>query len=151
MDTSTFDVTQGHKFFAADCFNRAWGLMDKPERSAEENQQMLLLTLASLWHWTEREDCTSQNLSVGHWQASRVYVLLNDSQSALKHAALSLDYSQKEPVFYQAYAHEALARSAKLLGDTAKMHEHLDKARELASQVADAEERATLVKDLQGI
>lgn len=151
MDKPTFDIAQAHKFFATDCFNRAWHLIDKPERSADEDREMLMLTLASLWHWMQREDCTPRNLSVAHWQTSRVYVLLNDPQSAMYHAEKSLGYSQSEPSFYQAYAHEALARAAKLAGEPARMNEHLRQACELSNQVADQEERLAFEKDLQEI
>ena len=32
-------------------------------RTSEEEDKMLQLSLASLWHWTQREDCTPTNLS----------------------------------------------------------------------------------------
>ena len=49
-----FDSAKAHQFFSAHCFNSAWELIDKPERTPEENEQMIQRTMASLWHWTQR-------------------------------------------------------------------------------------------------
>ena len=63
-----FDLQVAHRYFSATCFNQAWELIDKPERTAEEDEAMVQLSLASTWHWTQREDCTPANLSIGYWQ-----------------------------------------------------------------------------------
>ncbi len=47
MGTPEFDLSTAHKFFSADCFNNTWGLIDKENRSPEEDDQMLLLATAS--------------------------------------------------------------------------------------------------------
>jgi len=65
MATSpTFEPQEAHHYFAAQCFNQTWDLLEKAHRSPEEGEQMLLLALASLWHWTQRDDSTPQNLSI---------------------------------------------------------------------------------------
>ena len=79
-----FDSAKAHQFFSAHCFNSAWELIDKPERTPEENEQIIQRTMASLWHWTQREDCTDQNLSIGYWQAARVYALAGEPDNARK-------------------------------------------------------------------
>ena len=80
--TPEFDVKSAHKYFSAHCFNSAWGLIDKKDRTAEEDQQMIDLVQASIWHWTQREDCTDQNMSTGYWQASRIYALIGQADNA---------------------------------------------------------------------
>ena len=52
MGTPEFDPAKAHKFFSADCVNHAWGFIDKTDRTPEEDEQMLLLAMTSLWHWT---------------------------------------------------------------------------------------------------
>src|SRR4030065_2947069 len=110
---SDFDIVASHKYFSADCFNRAWDYIDKPVRTRSEEDMMLQLSLASLWHWTQREDCTATNLSVGYWQVSRVFALLRQADNARSYAELCMEASQREGVlpFYLGYAYEALARS----------------------------------------
>jgi hypothetical protein len=82
-----------HRFFSAQCFNRAWDLIRKPDRTDLENEQMLLLSQASLWHWTQRSDCTPRHLSIGYWQLSRVQALLGQAENALDSAKKCLRYS----------------------------------------------------------
>ena len=84
------DLPSAHRHFSVDCFNRTWDFIDKPERSAEDDEAMVLCTLASLWHWTQRADCTDQNRSIGHWQASRVYALIGQGDNARRHGGLGL-------------------------------------------------------------
>jgi hypothetical protein len=74
-DTAGFDLGAAHKHFSAQCFNAVWGLLDKAERSAAEDQEMIQLALASIWHWTQRDDCSDTSMSVGYWQASRVHAV----------------------------------------------------------------------------
>lgn len=112
---------------------------------------MRSLCHASLWHWTQRNDCTDRNLSIGYWQLSRVYALLGRAEDATLYGEKSLLHSVAEAPFYIGYAHEALARAAMVGGDSQRMNQHLREAREFASQVSDPEERAVLEKDLEAI
>ncbi|MDB5335251.1 MAG: hypothetical protein JWN70_870 [Planctomycetaceae bacterium] len=147
----TFDIAAAHKYFSAGCFNSAWTLIDKAERTADENEQMLALAHASVWHWRERDDCQPRNLSIGYWQLSRVYALIRHGERAAHYGTLCLAVSADEPPFFLAYAHEALARAAALVGDVTVMSEHLAQARRLAEMVQEAEDRQLLLADLETI
>ena len=147
----TFDLTAAHKYFAADCFNKAWDLIDKPARTPEENRMMVSLSQASLFHWQNRPDCTAQNLSVGYWQASRIQALLGNASLAREHGEVCLGYSPELEPFYQGYAYEALARAALVAQDVPTAQAHLDAARSQAANVADPEHQGMLVKDLDAI
>ena len=147
-DSSSFDTKHAHKFFSSYCFNHAWELMEKSERDTEENEQMIQRALASLWHWTQRPDCTSQNLSIGYWQISRVYALANEPDNAYKYAQLCLDVTPSDDPFYLGYAHEAMARAKLLDGNKKDADDNLSSARKYAEQVADVENRKLLMSDL---
>lgn len=112
---------------------------------------MLALSFASLWHWTQRDDCVSRNLSIGYWQISRIFALLGDGANARRYGDACMEHSLSESPFLLAYAHEALARAAALSGDSNGCAHHLTEARKLAPQISDAEERAALEKDLPSI
>ena len=146
-----FDLAAAHRYFAAECFNRAWDLIDKPDRTPEEDQAMIHLNQASLYHWSQREDCTDKNLSVGYWQASRIYVLLGQADNARRCAELSLRYSQNEGPFYLGYANEALARASSLAGEPEKAAKFLQEAHRYLAQVTDPEDRELLANDLKTI
>jgi hypothetical protein len=146
-----FDPAAAHRYFSADCFNKTWELIDKANRTRDEDRRMLSCAFASLWHWTQREDCTDKNLSIGFWQISRVYSLLGESVNAAEYADQSLLHAAQLEPFYRGYAHEALARAATVEGHTERAAHHLKEAFAFASQVNDVEERAMLEKDLQSL
>lgn len=139
---------QDHRKLSADSFNRTWELLDKENRSQEEDERMISLAHSSLAHWRMREDCTDQNLGIGYWQISRVYAVLGDGNNAKRYGELCLAVSGKEPPFYLGYAHEALARAALVQKDRGAFDRHLAEARTQASLVGDPGERTFLEDDL---
>src|SRR5208282_6386095 len=113
----TFDVAAADRYFAAYCFNAAWDLIEKADRTAEDDRQMITLNQASIFHWTRRPDCTDRNLSIGYWQASRIQALVGNAVESRRHGETCFGYSGALEPFYLAYAHEALARAACLAAD----------------------------------
>jgi len=148
-----FDIQAAHKYFSAECFNRAWDFMDKPIRKKNEDDMMLQLSLASLWHWTQRKDSTSTNLSISYWQVSRVFALLRQAEDARHYGELCLEVSQGEDVraFYRGYAYEALARAEMVAGNENEMEKHLIQAHQVAASLPDPEEMKQLLRDLATI
>lgn len=105
-DKPDFDLSAAHRYFSAHCFNQAWELIEKAERTPDEDEQMIRLSLAATWHWTQRSDCTPTHLSVGYWQAARIYAILGQAENARRYAQMCLEASQAPGVepFYLAYA-----------------------------------------------
>ncbi len=151
MTSSAVKEPEAHRYFSAQCFNKAWELIRRIDRTDLECEQMLLLAQASLWHWTQRSDCTPRNLSIGYWQLSRVYALLGQSENAVRTAKMSLHYSADTSPFFTGYAHEALARSAVVAGDEAAKKHHLAEAWRCAAQVTEKRDRALLDADLRSL
>ena len=150
-DKPHFDISAVHRYFSTMCFNKTWEFIDNPHRSPDEELAMLQTAMASLWHWSQREDATPQNLSVGNWQVSRVYCLLGQVDNALRYAEVSLKLTEGCEPFYAAFAYEALARAEMVAGNKAKMQEYLDKALALAEKVEDEEDKQVLMGDLGSI
>ncbi len=148
-----FDVDASHRYFSAECFNRAWDLIDKSDRTPQEDEEMIRLSMASTWHWIQRSDYTLKNLCIGYWQTARVYALLRQVDNARRYGELCLEASQGEdiPPFYLAYAYEALARAEMLAGDREKMKGYLMAARQVAERISDADAKAQLLGDLETI
>jgi len=140
-----------HRHFSTHCFNAAWDLIDKPERTPNEDEAMINLCHASLWHWSQRVDCTSRHRSIGYWQASRVYALLRHADRARHYAELSLQSSGAEDPFLTGYAYEALARAEAVCGDQHKMRDYVQMAIENANRVSDADDRNRLLDDIKSI
>jgi len=148
-----FDLDMAHRYFSTTCFNLAWDLMDKPERTPEEDEEMLCRGMASFWHWKQRPDQTVTNLSVGYWQLSRIYALLGQAVISRQYGLRCLEVSQGEevPPFFLGYACEALARAEAVAGNKEKMEEYLRLAHEMADKVKDSKAKKQLLEDLDNI
>lgn len=152
MDSNpSFDAAAAHKYFAALCFNSAWELIEKADRTAEDNRLMEILCHASIYHWLQRPDCNSQRLSVGYWQAARVQALLGNAAEAERSAQICMSFSKDLTPFYRGYAHEALARAASVAGDSAMAKHHVEQATALAKDVEKDSDRAALINDLSTV
>jgi len=135
---------------AVDLFNRAWELMRLPERTPEQEDELIHAAHASRHHWAEVG--TTANLARGEWQLSRVYATLGRAEPALFHAKRCLAYCESDPDALEdwdlPYAYEALARARAVAGDEAEARANAERAHELGSQIADEEDREHLAADL---
>jgi hypothetical protein len=152
-DQPSFDLAAAHRYFSAYCFNQAWELIEKPTRTAQEDAEMLRLSMASMWHWKQRPDCNDEHLSIGYWQTSRIFTLLKQANLARRFGQMSLDTAQNGSLrpFLVAYAYEALARAEAIAGEKPRKDMYLAEARRLMEKVDDPEEKALLEKDLATI
>jgi hypothetical protein len=148
-----FDVEAAHQYFAVDCFNAAWDLIDKKNRTPEEEDELVRLGLASAWHWSRRPDCAPKNRSLSYWQLSRIMSVVGNSLLAVRYANTCLEISTKNQLgpFLIGYAYEALARAAALSGNREEAKRCLRLARDAAEKVENAEDRKLLLNDLTDI
>ena len=150
-DNTPFDVTAAHKYFSAENFNRTWELIEKSKRTDEENLAMLHAAIASLWHWSQREDVSVKNLSVAYWQVSRVCNLIQQPSLARTYGLQALKHAASLDPFYKGYAYETLARAEMQSGNRVIMLEYLNKARGFAQQVIKDEDKKLILQDLETI
>lgn len=150
---TTDQIMNSHKHFSTKCFNDTWVYIDKEDRSAKDNEQMILLAHASFWHWTNRDDFTDRERSIGAWILSRVYALVGEINNARKYAEMSLDAAKNGNIgaYFIGYAHEAIARAAMISGDESSKRAHVKEARKLAATIKDDNDRGFLEKDLDEI
>lgn len=141
-DQPPFDAQTVHRWYAADCFNRTWELIEKPGRTPADVEEMIHRCHASRWHWGQRTDAKPRNLAVAAWQLARVYTLSNRLDEAKHYANECLALVERHNIgpFDLAFAHEALARIAGFAGDTTQRDVHLENARAAAAGVTDAED-----------
>lgn len=145
------DLNAAHRYFSSHCFNAAWELIDKTDRTPEEEEMMIHLCHASIWHWSRREDCTDRNRSIGFWQASRIYAILGRAEGARRYAELALQFSGSDDAFLRGYAYESLARAEAVCGDATKIQEYLRQAETISRQIPDAEDCHRLLADLKTV
>ena len=153
MGRPEFDLQEAHQWFAVSCFNATWEYIDARERTPEEEEKMLHSTVAPAWHWSQRKDCTPQNLSIAYWQISRVHALCGRGSEAVRYGRLCLDVSREDGVdpFALAYAYEALARGEAVAGNKRSSDDWLAEASEAAEAIADEDTKKMVVDDLATI
>src|SRR3954453_19116127 len=133
---------------AVDLFNHTWSLMDKPDRSERETELMVHAAHASRFMWEAIGEPV--NHSRGEWQVSPAPAGAGRPGPALHHARLCLAICEEHGIgdFDLAYAHEALARAHALGGDAEAAAEHQQRARAAAENIAEADDKAMLLADL---
>jgi hypothetical protein len=148
-----FDLQDAHRYYSVYCFNQAWGLINKPERTPQEDETMLQLAMASLWHWNQRVDCTPQNQSIGYWQISHIYSLLGQVENARHYGQMNLQVAQLPGVasFALGYAYESLARAESAAENKELMQQYLQAALQVAERMTDLEDKEQLLADLDTI
>jgi hypothetical protein len=136
---------------AATIFNHVWDLLNEPDRSAGQDDEMLHGAHASRYLWGEAGDPV--HWARGEWQCSRVYAVLGRFEPALHHARRCLELASQHDLgpFDTGAAHEAIARSYRVAGDAEMAARHLALARAEAARITDAEDREILDSDLASL
>lgn len=139
-----------HRQLAVDLFNHVWTLLEAPERTPEEEDEMIHAAHASRHHWAEVG--TTANLARGEWQVSRVYATLGRAEPAMYHASRCFACCESNPDELEQwdlpYAYEALARASSIAGNTEEAQQFAARARELGGQIEDDDDREHLNGDL---
>lgn len=133
-------------------FNETWDLMDNPDRTPDQDCEMIHKAHASCFHWMLSSFCAPVNIARGEWQVSRVYSLLQMGESALYHAERSLSACSDNGIsgLDLAFAFEAEARAYSTLNRFDKCADNLEKAAAQA-QTLDAEDRDYILSELKTI
>jgi DNA-binding transcriptional MerR regulator len=139
------------RLLAAQLFNETWRLMEKEERTRQDDDRMIHAAHASRYHWGEVPDGTPAHLARGEWQVSRVYTVLGRGEPALHHARRVLCQENGIGDWDLGFAYEALARAYAVAGDAAQAREYTDQALAAAEDIAEAGERELLLADLETI
>jgi hypothetical protein len=136
---------------AVDLFNHVWTLLERSDRSPLADDEMIHAAHASRHHWGEVGEPV--NLARGEWQCSRVYAVLRRAEPALWHARRYLALCEEHGIadWDLAFAHEAIARALKVAGDHEGARAAVARARELAADIAEDEDRELLLGDLATI
>ncbi|HEY0415236.1 MAG TPA: hypothetical protein VGC78_02515 [Gaiellaceae bacterium] len=136
-----------HRQQGVDLFNGTWRLIE----SRHDDALMLHMAHASAWHWAAAPECTTANRARGEWLVSRVSALCGLADAARFHAEASLRICEENGLadWDLAFAHEALARAAKVAGDDEAAAAHA--ARAAAVPIEEADDRELLERDLASI
>ena len=143
------DVDAGwHRFQAVEANNSVWELLEKPDRSDADDEEMLQRAYASRYHWARATGRGPANVARGAWLLAKVQRELGEPTLSLRYADECLAVCQEHDLadFDLAYALEARARALRTLGRDEEAAEAWAAAR--AVPVADDEDRAHVEADL---
>jgi hypothetical protein len=144
-------MSQNHREEAVKCFNATWDLIDKSDRTHDDEVNMIHMAHASRHHWGQIG--TAVEFTRGEWQISRVYSLLGMGASALFHAkeALKLCLDSSIGDFDLAFAYEAMARAHSVLGDDSEKATFIGKAKEAAEAIKEEDNRKHVQSEISTI
>jgi hypothetical protein len=151
MEPLTEEEGQLHRKLAVDLFNYVWELLEKPDRTKEENDTMMHAAHASRFLWGQVG--TAVNLARGEWQVSRVYSVLNRAEPSLYHARRCLEICKENGIgdFDLAYAYEAIARAMAVAGKRSESQHYQVSASEAGERIAEQDDRELFFNDLATI
>jgi DNA-binding transcriptional MerR regulator len=135
---------------ATDLFNHTWTLLEKPDRTPEEDDEMIHSAHASRYHWGEVDDGDAVHLARGEWQCSRVYAVLGRAEPALWHArrCLAINRASDSGDWDLASAYEAMARAYLTAGDAEQVVTWKARATAALDGIADPDDREVIEGDL---
>lgn len=150
-DEKQLTLEEAHRHFAVQLNGETWALLDKTERTPEENERMVYAVFASGYHWLRVG--TPLNWQRSEWLIARVYGVLGRVEEGLRHARRCLELTEAHPDLMEdfdfAFAYEGMARALALAGQRDEAKEYHEKAAAAGKQIADAEDRQIFEADFQ--
>ncbi|MFX1533457.1 MAG: hypothetical protein ACFFDI_04415 [Promethearchaeota archaeon] len=147
-DEKKFTESEWHKTMAKELYNKTWELLEKKDRTPEEEESMVHMSHASRFHWSMIGEPI--NFYRGEWQLARVYTVLGRAVSALHHAKLCLKYMEDHSIgdFDRAYAYEAMARASAAAGEHEEFEKYFKLAKDAGEKIEKKEDQDWFLKDL---
>ncbi len=141
-------TAEWHRQQAVDLFNFTWTLIDKTDRTAEENDLMIHAAYASRYHWQIAGAVV--NYLRGDWQIARVYTLLRLPERAVHYAQLCLQQCLDNDIgdFDLAFAYEAAARAYACAGQAVEAQHFYRLAVQAGTRIAEEDDRQQFEKEL---
>jgi DNA-binding transcriptional MerR regulator len=138
---------------AAQLFNETWRLLEKENRTRDDDDRMIHTAHASRYHWGQVPTATPANMARGEWQVSRVYAVLGRAEPAIHHARRVVDICTGNGIgdWDLAFSYEALARAYAVAGDAEAARNWTDKALAAAELISGDVDRDLVLADLETI
>ncbi|MBI5840637.1 MAG: hypothetical protein HZB19_11100 [Chloroflexi bacterium] len=151
-EEKTYTLSQAQLHFAIDFNNQAWELLEKPDRTSDENFRMLDFAHASLAHW--RSAGTAARHQRGEWLLARVHTVLKNLDQALLHAKRCEELLEANKAemsdFDYAFTYEALSRAHAMRGDRFEAKKFIELAKKAGEAIKDAEDREIFFREFDG-
>lgn len=143
------EMAEFHRNLGVEYFNATWELIDKTDRTPDDDYNMILMAQASRFHWGFAG--TQVEFQAGDWLISKVYYILGHKEECMFTAKRCLDICLGENIegFHLAFAYESMARAYKLNGDEEKFRQFQAMALEKAGLVEDEDDRNYTISEIE--
>jgi hypothetical protein len=142
------EAARWHRRFAVELFNRSWDLLEMPERSGDDDAEMLAAAFASAWHW--KQIGTAENVALGDHQIAKVASHAGQPALALHYARRALEAIEigRFGDWQVAAAYEGMARACAVAGDVAGRDYWVQRCSVALGAVPDAGDRSVVAEQL---
>jgi hypothetical protein len=140
-----------HRDLAASTYNACWEYLEKPDRTADDDRELLTLAFTSRYHWSLASG--EEQVIIANWMVSRAAAAVGKAALALDFAQLAYDQAQDAdvPDWLIASVHEGLARAFAAAGDTPTRDKWCAAAVELVDRISDDESRELIAEQLASV
>ncbi len=142
----------GHRELAVETYNAAWDLLDSPDRTADQDDEVLALAFTSRYHWGQA-DGEQEQLAVGDWFIGHVAAHLGLAEIALRYSGRALDRVEAagEEGWLRASVYEGMARASACAGHVNDQARFTELAETALATIEDPEEREVIEDQLRSI
>jgi tetratricopeptide (TPR) repeat protein len=151
-EEKVYTEAEAHRHFAIQFNGMTWDLLDKAERTKEEDERMLYSAFASCRHWLEAGSGVHHQR--GEWMIARVYAVLGLGEAAVRHAnrclELTEEHADEMEDFDKAFAYEAAARANAMAGNRDEALKYIDLAEKAGEAIADEQSKEIFMGDFNG-
>ena len=139
-----------HHYMGIKMNNQTWSLLDKKDRSEQDDIRMINYAKASLFHWQKSDKYTIVNEQRGQWLISHVYAILRKSDEALSYAKETLKITKDNNLkdFDLAYAYESMARAYSIANNKNKSKEWYKRAKVAGNLIVNEKDKEYFLLDL---
>lgn len=144
-------MTDDARGLAIELFNHAWTLIDRTDRTPDDDLDMVLAAAASRWHWGQVGG--AEQRATGDWQVAHAASQAGLADLALRFAARGLAIAEAEgwTGWRVATHHESMARACAAAGDWDGRDHHVGLAETALEGEADADDRNVIADQLASV
>ncbi len=140
-----------HRTIAVERYNHCWDLLERDERSQDEDFELLTAAFTSRYHWSFAGG--PEQWVMSDWMVSRAAANIGEASLSLAFALRANSGVQEfdAPDWLAASTAEGLARAYAALDDEDSRDEWINSAQGLVEAIADDEDRALIASQLASI
>lgn len=140
-----------HRTLAVETYNRCWDLLERDERSQDDDFELITAAFTARYHWSFAGG--PEQWVISDWMVSRAAADIGEGSLSLAFALRANRAAQEfdAPDWLVASVAEGLARSYAALGDESARDEWIISAERLVEAIAHEEDRDLIASQLASV